>query len=49
VLDVPYIQQKDINGCGAAALLMVYQYYGKRIFSEANILNALKRPAPQSS
>ena len=48
VLDVPYIQQKDINGCGAAALLMVYQYYGKKIFSEANILNDLKRPAPHN-
>lgn len=41
-LEVPYISQIDINTCGAAALEMVYQYYGLQEFSQQELMDKYK-------
>lgn len=43
LLDVPHIKQTNENSCGAAALCMVYNYYGLTIQTEEKIWQRLKK------
>lgn len=49
LIEVPYIQQNDINSCGAAALEMIYKYYGLYEISQDDIFNKYKKLEPHGS
>jgi len=43
ILPVPFIRQIHIDSCGAAALEMVYKYYGIENISQEEIFNGSKK------
>jgi predicted double-glycine peptidase len=46
-LDVPYVAQFNGTACGAAALEMVYKYYGKSDVSQEDIYNKYQEIEPE--
>ena len=46
-LNVPFVAQFNTNACGAAALEMVYKYYGKSDITQQEIFNKLKEKEPE--
>lgn len=44
ILKVPHIKQTAETTCGAAALSMIYQFYGLKMETEAKIWDRLKEP-----
>ena len=48
ILNVPYIEQKANNSCGAACMEMIFKYYGKEI-QEDEIVNELLVKCNQSN
>lgn len=48
-ISVPFVQQSHINSCGAAALEMIYRYYGIKNVDQMDIFNRHKKPNPVST
>jgi predicted double-glycine peptidase len=49
VLNVPFVQQMDDNSCGAAALEMVYRYFGIKDVSQEEIYEKYKKLEPHNT
>ncbi|MBP9711307.1 MAG: C39 family peptidase [Candidatus Pacebacteria bacterium] len=48
-MNVPYIQQKDPNSCGVAALEMLYRFYGVDTLDQLEVYERIKTPAPHGN